>query len=239
MKYIEENVLVRYQSLFQHFSNTVIAKQQRMAFAVRRVAKSDTNNVMAFLKRTFFMHEPLYKKIGYCKSENDDCTDLDRYCRYCLPGKSYMAEDASGNIIGVLISSISSVKDSMDYRLVKSLCVDPNFKVILDMVDVREKGAQLGVKYPNEKKLFEIIFAATDDNWLNRGVMKKLMEEAEKKAREKGLRLMRIDTTSAYSAKAAEKMGFKCIYKRAYRDINLIIPDPPHEYDQVYIKEFN
>ncbi|CAK1543198.1 unnamed protein product [Leptosia nina] len=206
-------------------------------FTIQKIDEADTEEVMKLLRRTFFIHEPLNRKIAYCNSEDDDCPDLDNYCRYCLPGTSFKAVDQDGNIIGVLINGISAVNNPIDYATLIENCSSPKFKTILEMLDIREKGANVGAKYPDEKELFEVKLAATDENWRKKGVMNKLMVETEKAAKEIGLRLLRIDTSSAFSAKSAEKLGFTCIYKRAYSDINMIIPDLPHEYDRVFIKE--
>ncbi|CAH3979523.1 uncharacterized protein LOC123714453 [Pieris brassicae] len=206
-------------------------------FTIQRVEEADTEEVMKLLRRTFFVHEPLNNKVGYCKSESDECIDLDRYCRHCLPGISFKAVDIDGNIIGVLINDVSSVKDPLDFDMILNMTVSPAFKKILNMLKIRESGAKLSEKYPNDEKLLEIKLAATDANWRNKGVMNELMQETEKAVKELGMRLIRIDTSSAYSAKSAEKMGFTCVYQRAFSDINIIIPDPPHLYDRVFIKE--
>lgn len=65
---------------------------------------------------------------------------------------------------------------------------------------------------------------------------------SRKAVTEKHIRLLRIDTSSAYSAKSAERYGFKYVYKALYTDIKmdgqpLIVPKPPHIDDRVYIKE--
>ncbi|CAK1543197.1 unnamed protein product [Leptosia nina] len=205
-------------------------------YTVQRVTDADTENVLKFLRRTFFVQEPVYKKVAFTTSENDERPELDIYLRYTLPGISFKAIDSEGNIVGVLISGTQSIRDRLDSLLMK-YCTDPNLKMILQMSALMESGAQLRAKYPDEEKIFEITMAATDEKWQNKGIMKTLMQETEKVAKETGLRLMRMDTTSAYSSKAAEKFGFKCIYKRAFTDINIIVPDPPHEFDQVFIKE--
>ncbi|XP_038212460.1 dopamine N-acetyltransferase-like [Zerene cesonia] len=213
-------------------------------YTIGRIVEEDTEEVMKVLKRNFFIDEPLNKKLQYCTSVDDDCPDLDEYCRSTLPGISFKAIDADGKIIGVLINGISAVDFPIDYESMIKNCENPKFKKILHILLIREQNAHLATRYPNEKKLFEVKLAATDSNWRNKGIMNKLMEEAEKSARDLGIRLLRIDTSSAYSAKAAEKFGFTCLYKRAYTDIKLpgesepiIVPDPPHVVDRVFIKE--
>lgn len=69
--------------------------------------------------------------------------------------------------------------------------------------------------------------------------MSKLCRKAVK---QKNIRLLRLDTSSAYSAMAAERYGYTCYYKALYKDIKmngqpLIVPEPPHLDDRVYVKE--
>ncbi|XP_045499786.1 arylalkylamine N-acetyltransferase 1-like [Colias croceus] len=214
------------------------------SYTIERIVEDDTEEVMKLLRRNFFLDEPINKKLQYCTSVDDDCPDLDEYCRSTLPGISFKAIDADGKIIGVLINGISAVDYPIDYDTMIANCTNPKFKKILNILLIREQNAQLAKRYPNENKLFEVKLAATDSNWRNKGIMNKLMEEAEKSARDLGIRLLRIDTSSEYSAKAALKFGFTCLYERAYKDIKLpgesepiIVPDPPHVTDKVFIKE--
>lgn len=50
-----------------------------------------------------------------------------------------------------------------------------------------------------------------------------------------------MDTSSAYSAMSAEKLGFICMYSAPYIELKLdgrplIVPEPPHVDDRVYVK---
>lgn len=60
-------------------------------------------------------------------------------------------------------------------------------------------------------------------------------------AKEQGCGLIRIDCSSAISAKVVEKLGYECIYKLKYEDykrngITVFNPEFPHTEVKVYIK---
>lgn len=49
---------------------------------------------------------------------------------------------------------------------------------------------------------------------------------------------MRMDTTSAYSALAAERLGYRKVYEVAYADLPYAPqPEAPHLLAKVYVKE--
>ncbi|CAG4953129.1 unnamed protein product [Colias eurytheme] len=210
-------------------------------FHIKRVTKNDIDNVIKFLKRTYFLDEPLIKSLEYCSSETEYCPELEEYCRNVLTTLSVIAKDVEGNIIGALVNTIGLIHDPIDYLLNIDKYENIKIQKFIRVIAGRS-GANLQEKYPDDRESFYISLAATDKAWRNRGVMKKMMEEAQKIAREHGIRLIQIDTSSFYSAKAAEKLGFKCIYERRYADITfngkpIVVPDPPHTMDKVFIKE--
>ncbi|CAG4969564.1 unnamed protein product [Colias eurytheme] len=211
-------------------------------YSVSRIQERDVEDVMKFMKRTFFIDEPLYKGIGYCNSEHDDTPDLDAFCREALPGISFMAKDGGDNIVATLICGISPIVNPTDFLSALKNCKCPKYKKVIQMMILREVIMEIWNIYPEEKQVFEIKMASTDSKWRNKGIMNKLMKEAENAAKELNIRVLRIETSSAYSAKSAERHGFKCVFNRVYTDFMLdgrplIVTEPPHLEDRVYVKE--
>ncbi|GBP22242.1 Histone-lysine N-methyltransferase SETMAR [Eumeta japonica] len=115
-------------------------------------------------------------------------------------------------------------------------CPNKNFQKILYVLARRERHAKLWEKFPNES-IVEVKVAATDSSWQKKGLMKALVEKTEVAVRARGLRVLRMDTSSYYSALCAERLGFRCEYSAAYRDIQLdgqliLVPEPPHNDDR-------
>ncbi|XP_038220387.1 dopamine N-acetyltransferase-like [Zerene cesonia] len=211
-------------------------------YSVSRICERDVEDVMTFMKRTFFIDEPLYKGVGYCNSASDDTPDLDEFCRAALPGVSLMAKNEEGSIVATLICGISPIVNPTDFLSALKNCKCPKYKKVIQMMILREVIMEIWNIYPNEKQVFEIKMASTDAKWRNKGIMNQLMKEAENAAKELNIRVLRIETSSAYSAKSAERHGYKCVFSRAYTEFMLdgkplILPEPPHTKDNVYVKE--
>ncbi|CAG4969569.1 unnamed protein product [Colias eurytheme] len=211
-------------------------------YSVSRITESDVEDVMKFMKRTFFNTEPLCTTVGYCQTENEETPDMDDFMQYSLPGDSFQARDDHGRIVGALICGpVPLVNPGVNLHELKN-CRSPKYKKFIQMMFLREMLLEIWNIYPNDDRVFEIKLACTDPKWRKKGIMNALMKEAENAAKALNIRLLRIDTTSAYSAKSAERMGFKCVYSRLYKDIlldgkPLIVPEPPHLHDKVFVKE--
>ncbi|XP_064073151.1 uncharacterized protein LOC113399137 [Vanessa tameamea] len=215
-------------------------------YNISLITEEDAESVMKLIKRTFYIDEPLNRAVGLCTSETDSCPELDEYCTgSLLEGLSFKATDAEGNVIGAMINGVCPVKEDdngNDLLSQAQRCTNPKFQKILYILARRESGAKLWEKFPHDHKLVEVKIAATDHNWRRKGIMNALTEETEKAVRTRGIRLIRLDTSSAYSAMTAEKYGYTSYYKVLYRDIKmdgkpLIVPEPPHLEDSVYVKE--
>lgn len=217
---------------------------QKESFTVKPVEKEDVDAVMELLKKTFYIDEPLNQAVGLCADTNT-CQEVEEYCLHSLhEGLSFKAVDREGNIVGVTISGVSPLKEDEngnDLLSQAQRCTNPKFQKILYILARREDGARLWEKFPNETNLVEVKVAATDPKWRRRGIMNELVKVTELATKERNICLLRLDTSSAYSAKSAERLGFTCVYSAPYADIKmdgrpLIVPDPPHVDDRVYIK---
>lgn len=215
----------------------------QQGYEIKPVKEEDTEAVMVLLRHTFFLDEPMNESVGLCVGSR--CDELEEYCSSALrAGLSLKAVDSSGNIAGVMISErmkLNHDDHTNHYLNWAQNCTNPKFQKILYVLAQREEGAKLAEKYPQDKELVDVKIAATDPNWRKRGIMNALLNETEKLTTQLGIRLLRMDTSSAYSAMSAEKLGFTCIYTAAYADIKMdgqpiLLPKPPHTHDSVYIK---
>lgn len=215
------------------------------AYTIKPLDNKDQDEAMIFLKRTFYVDEPMNRAVGILSEPNDTHPWLDTFTEQALcQGLSFKAIDGNGRIIALVVNGIDPLKEPDDGTDVLSLakrCPDPKFQKILYVIAAANEEAKLWEKYPKEERLMEIKIAATDLHWRKRGIMNELVIESEKKAKELGINLLRMDTSSAYSAKSAENCGFTCVYEKAYKDIKLdgkpiIVPEPPHSYDRIYTK---
>lgn len=212
-------------------------------YTVEPVENDDVHDIMRLLERTFYIDEPLNQAVALCETEK--CAELDEYCMHSmLEGLSFKAVDGEGNIVGVMISGICPLKEDdngNDLLSQAERCTNKKFQKILYILARREVGAKLWEKFPEDTNCVEVKVAATDPGWRRKGIMNVLVAATEKATAEKGIRLLRMDTSSAYSAMSAERLDFTCCYKALYTDLlldgrPLIVPEPPHVDDRVYIK---
>ncbi|CAH0727135.1 unnamed protein product, partial [Brenthis ino] len=219
---------------------------KQKTYKISAICEQDVENVMKLLKRTFYIDEPLNRTVGLCTSETDPCPELDDYCTSSLlEDLSFKATDDAGNVVAAIINGVCPLKEDEngnDLLSQAQRCLSPKFQKILYILARRESGARLWEKFPNDKQVVEVKVVGTDPNWRRKGIMNALLQESEKAIKDKGIRLIRIDTSSAYSAMSAERFGYTCFYKALYKDIKLdgqplIVPEPPHVDDRVYIKE--
>lgn len=216
---------------------------QHSEYSIAPVLEEDVDSVMELLRRTFYVDEPLNQAIAL--NETSLCTELDDYCSHSLlEGLSFKAMDNEGNIVGVMINGVCPLKEEENGNdlLSQALrCKNHKFQKILHIIARREEGSRLWERFPDEKQLVEVKVSATDQNWRRRGIMNALLAETEKATKQRGIRLLRMDTSSAYSALSAQRLGFTCVYKALYTELKLdgqplIVPEPPHVEDKVYIK---
>ncbi|XP_072930969.1 arylalkylamine N-acetyltransferase 1-like isoform X1 [Epargyreus clarus] len=214
-------------------------------YSIVPVQEKDADDVMKLLKRTFFLDEPLNKAVGLCSSETDPCPELEEYYSHSLmEGLSFKAIDHEENIVGVMISGVYPLKEDENGNdlLSQALkCQNPKFQKILHILARTETGARLWERFPHEETMVEVKVAATDQRWRRKGIMNALLKATEKATLQRRIRLIRMDTSSAYSAMSAERHGYTCVYSALYRDIKLdgqplIVPEPPHNEDRVYVK---
>ncbi|KAJ8719730.1 hypothetical protein PYW08_011905 [Mythimna loreyi] len=213
-------------------------------YEIKPVATGDTEAILVLLRKTFFIDEPMNKAVGLCS--DGTCNELEDYCKQYLPGDgwSFKAVDKEGNIVGVMVSGICDLKEpeeGSDYVSLAKKCPNPKFAKILHVLGQRETGAKLWEKFPGEHEVLDVKIAATDPGWRKKGIMNALLFETENLAKKRSVRILRMDTSSAYSAMAAERLGFTCMYSAPYSEIKLdgrpiIVPEAPHVDDSVYTK---
>ncbi|KAI5643305.1 hypothetical protein NE865_04723 [Phthorimaea operculella] len=184
-------------------------------YTISLVQQTDAEAVMTLLRRTFYIDEPLNAAVGLCDN-NAPTPELDEYCTHSLlEGLSFKAVDDQGNIVGVMISGVVPLKEEAngnDLHSQAQRCKNPKFQRILHILARREENARLWEKFPKDQNAVEVMVAATDPSWRRKGIMINLLRETEKATLAKGIRLLRMDCSSHYSALSAEHLGFTCYY---------------------------
>ncbi|CAG4951002.1 unnamed protein product [Parnassius apollo] len=187
------------------------------AYTLCRLSPQDKEAVLDFLRRFFFRDEPLNQTVNLLETPQSRCIELEEYAASTLcDGVSVAAVDGNGEFVGLVINGLAR-REEVDYTDKSEECPHPKFKRILKLLGHLDREARIWDKLPKEcHTVMEVRIASTHSDWRGRGLMRVLCEESERIAREVGAGAMRMDTTSAFSAAAAERLNYKNIYASKY-----------------------
>ncbi|KAL0878957.1 hypothetical protein ABMA27_003947 [Loxostege sticticalis] len=209
------------------------------SFSVRTLTEDDEEKALRFLRRFFFRDEPMNQAVNLLETPDSRCPELEEYSASSIgQGYSVVAVDDNGDFVGLIINGLVK-KEDVDYSDKSESCPNPKFRRILKVLGHLDREAKIWEKLPEScQKVMEVRIASTDSSWRGRGLMRVLCEESERLARAAGACAMRMDTTSAYSAAAAQRLGYRPVYEVAYADLPYAPQPPaPHLVAKVYIKE--
>ncbi|KAG6442464.1 dopamine N-acetyltransferase isoform X2 [Manduca sexta] len=208
-------------------------------YSIRRMTTNDRDLTLKYLRRFFFRDEPMNLAVNLLETSESRCIELEDYAAGTLEdGVSVAAVDENGDFIGLIINGIARRKE-VDYTDKSADCANPKFRRILRVLGHLDREARIWDHLPKScNTVLEVRIASTHSAWRGRGLMRVLCEESERIAKAIGAGALRMDTTSAFSAAAAERLGYKMIYRTQYADLPFAPqPDPPHLHASVYIKE--
>ncbi|CAH4036795.1 unnamed protein product [Pieris brassicae] len=209
------------------------------AYSLRKLTTSDKEPVIEFLRKFFFRDEPLNLTINLLETPESRCFELEDYAASTLQdGVSVAVVDDQGNFVGMVINGIAR-REEVDYTDKSDECPHPKFKKILKLLSYLDREAAIWEKLPPTcNTVLEIRIASTHSDWRGRGLMRVLCEESERIAKEIGAGALRMDTTSAFSAAAAERLNYKSAFSVLYSEIPYAPqPEPPHSEARVYLKQ--
>ncbi|XP_049795638.1 arylalkylamine N-acetyltransferase 1-like [Schistocerca nitens] len=190
-------------------------------FDIRTLTERDGPQLVSFLRRFFLRDEPLNAAVGIMADGQDSSPEQEGFCLEALPeGLSLQAVDTeSGNLLGVSLSRLH--QPGLEAEAVKSAeaCPDPTFRKILRLIafvdlQVSEKLRSL---FPEaDLRQVEVQVVSVDTATRGRGVAKALIDHTRKLAKDRGIPLVRIDCSSVFSARAAERLGFQKVFSLKY-----------------------
>ncbi|XP_047028280.1 arylalkylamine N-acetyltransferase 1-like [Helicoverpa zea] len=216
-----------------------IQKKIEPAYHIQTISPKDKERTLEFLRRFFFRDEPMNVAVKLIESPTSRCHELEEYAASSLDqGVSVAAVDDNGEFVGVIINALIHRTDEEEPDKVES-CPNEKFRRILRVLQHLNDEARIWEKVPEScKSMLEVRIASTHSEWRGRRIMKVLAEESERIAKQNGAGTIRMDTTSAFSARAAERLGYKSVYSILYADIpDGPQPEAPHFEASVYLKD--
>ncbi|XP_022918369.2 arylalkylamine N-acetyltransferase 1-like [Onthophagus taurus] len=200
------------------------------------LTESDTPKVQQFLKKFFYKDEPLNVCVKLWERE-ETIKSLEIYST--LPIKyncSLKALNDKNEIVGVCLNKIRTKIETDDVNF-----EDPVFSQIVGIMEKGDTECKIFEKYPNIDQYLQHDIVSVDPNIRGQGIATKLLDMSRDVAIKRGIKLLRVDCTSLFSAKAAERLGFERIYTLKYSDYKIngkqvFKPEEPHTEFCVYCK---
>ncbi|GBP33906.1 Dopamine N-acetyltransferase [Eumeta japonica] len=154
---------------------------ERPSYSVRLITSDDKDKVLDFLKRFFFVDEPLNQAVNLLETPDSRCLELEEYATSTLDQNvSVAAVDDDDQFVGIIINGLVRREDAMEDSPKVEECPNPKFRKILRVLAYLDKEARIWEKLPKEcKRVLEIRIASTHSDWRGRGLMKVLCEETE------------------------------------------------------------
>ncbi|KAJ8719729.1 hypothetical protein PYW08_011904 [Mythimna loreyi] len=195
-----------------------ISKKIQSTYHIRTITSKDKERTLDFLRRFFFRDEPLNVAVNLLETPTSRCLELEEYASSSLDqGVSLAAVDDNGEFVGIVLNAIVHRNDVDDSDKVES-CPHHKFKRILRLLTHLNNEAKIWEKVPaSEDSVLELRIASTHPEWRGRRIMKVLTEESERIAKAQGACAIRMDATSAFSARAAERLGSFCLPQEVLR----------------------
>ncbi|VVC43656.1 Hypothetical protein CINCED_3A007826 [Cinara cedri] len=220
-----------------------MSEVNKYAFSVLPTTAEDKQDVIAFLRKFFFRDEPLILGIDMLE-DIDSLEKLETYCyNFVDNGLAFKAVSPNGDIVGIVLNSLTVRNDNNEEKIEDENGPDDNtkFKTIGTFLDKVEREADVFTKYPNVDRLIDIKIISVDESCRGQGICKALIDKTKELALENECNMVYVECSSYYSAKAAERLGFECIYTLYFRDYVdengeiIFKTPPPHDSSKVYV----
>jgi len=194
--------------------------QRERGFRVAVVRVEDSDRVIDFLRRSFFVDEPLNAALRLLETSGDRCIPLEEFAAADIhQGLSVMAVNDDGKILGVLLGAAvqrhEAEQDNVDWSIG---CDHPKFAKTLRFLYQSEKKCDVFSWYPDLDSLFDIKIISVDSSCRGQGVAGIMANKAFQMAREAKLGFLKIDCSSHFSSLIADKFGCKENYSIPYAD---------------------
>lgn len=231
-----------YDLIIFFFFCSSIAFIQNPQYRIRVAMANEYEHIVDFMRETFLKTEPSIINIGL--SGKNAPLLLHQVCLGLRQGISLVAVHKSGKLAGVAINTDTSREELKPLCYYSTRHPGPEADILdfyLKVYHETDLWRAYGVK-----NIFECANVAVHPDHSGQGLGRALVLESWLLARDLAYRLLRIDCSSVYTAKIAEKLGWKLAYKIPFADYKADGCNPvfrhvcePHTELKVYVDRVN
>ncbi|XP_071056094.1 arylalkylamine N-acetyltransferase 1-like [Onthophagus taurus] len=212
----------------------MISPKEINNFHIKIVPCNEIPKIVDYLLKFYFTDEPLSKCLNLTKSP-EAVKFLKEFCTEALKENvSVLATDKTGKIAGVSCNVI--LRKNIKHF---NFNIDPKIEKIATFVLKTIDEAKVFEKYDDVNEALYIAFMSVHPGFRNQGLAKILLEQSRLLALSLGLKVMRMDCCSLYTAKAAQRFGWECLNEIKYVDYTIdgkqvFKPEEPHKELGIY-----
>ncbi|KAL9704022.1 hypothetical protein quinque_007540 [Culex quinquefasciatus] len=222
------------------FTLSFLAKQSiPRPFTIRLAKAQDDPHIMHFIREHFYCQEPLLKSLKVTKSMANPCLES-RLCDHLKDGFTMIAvENKDNRIVGVAVNQRNCVWDGdlLKHKADSVKC--DSLRKLFYIWSIVSTEPKLHEKY-NTDCIFEIAILATAREAQGQGIGYQLTVHSLNLARDLGFEVARMDCTSEYSSRLAQRAGMECIWSVPYKHLvdnakkPVVKPEVPHTHIRVH-----
>lgn len=201
----------------------------------------DQEDILNFLRESFFKDEPLNKFLGLINENSPRCVDLEKFAMKDLANGLNLKAVHNGKIIGVCLNGLLK-RGYLENPENELKITDEKFTKIVRLLDKTALESDVFQKFPDSDKAVTVKIISVDGAYRGQGIAKELLNKTREIAKEVGAGFVTVDCTSHFTALALKKLGFQLHYSLKYaehREEGQVVfkPEPPHEACTVYVQK--
>ncbi|XP_055854493.1 arylalkylamine N-acetyltransferase 1-like [Episyrphus balteatus] len=200
------------------------------------------DDVIKHLRNNFYVDEPLSNAVGLCKKGEGHKEYEEFNYQNMQNGFNLMAVAPDGEIAGVLLSAVSQPGRLEIVKKKINMSDDEKFKKIFNFIFGQSSKFDLFEKFQVDR-IFHLRVLSVDSKYRGKGIGKELVKRSIAQAENCGFKVLKTDTTGAFSQKIMKSCGFETLYKVNYAEYTdelgkpIFIMESPHTNFEILYKQ--
>ncbi|XP_023015621.2 arylalkylamine N-acetyltransferase 1 isoform X1 [Leptinotarsa decemlineata] len=204
------------------------------AYEIQFATEENKDEIIVYLREIFFKDEPLNSYLQLVTEDSPSCEPLEEFSVKNLHNGINLMVVHRGKIVGLCLNVIVERGKEEPF-----ICGDEKCDKIVDILDYADRQCDPFALYPDCDRGVSVQVISVEEHHRGNGIATKLLAKTRELARQRGCGFIAIGCTGKFSAKVAEKLGFKLQYSLKYADYKVngkvvFEPEAPHSSLTVY-----